>query len=176
MAAGNPFWDVHNAIWTRLAAVSDFATNVPAGNRIDFTADPETILSLKRASTQGRPEVAVVDAGAVIRDRCASNATRITRKWEIWLRSCERDVDLYFTICFAITRAMLDWDKAGTGLKTLVWTNAEHGFNGSVRNCDLLSSDETILGSKIAPKTNGWSAKWIGVTDLWFDHLTLVSE
>jgi hypothetical protein len=114
----------------------------------------------------------VVDASSVVRDRCASNATHTSRQWEIWLRGCDKDVDKYFTIQFAVFIAMLDWDNATTGLKSLTWD----GYGGSVRNCDLLKSEESILRNPaFAPQNPGWNAQWIGRTDLWFAHATLVS-
>lgn len=170
MGAGNPFYDVHAAIWTKLVAVSDFATYVPSGNRIDFTASPEDILALTTEPATGRPEVAVVDAGSVVGDRVASHSSRIVRQWEIWLRGCGRDVDLYFTICFAIVRAMLDWDNESTGLKRLTWST----YGGSVRNCDLRGSQESVLGKLDISQRQGWSAKWVGRTDMWFGHTDLV--
>lgn len=171
MAAGNPFYDVHAAIWTRLEAIEAFTNNVHADNRIKYTADPETILNARTEAVQGVPEVVVVDAGSKVLDRRASNMDQSIRQWEIWLRGCPTDVDKYFDLCFAIYRAMLDWDNETTGLKTLTWATS----GGSVPDCDLRSSDESVLNSSIARNNKGWSAKWVGITKLCFAHDKLVA-
>lgn len=174
MGAGNPLYDIHAQLWTMLEAVSAITDNVHADNRIKLTSSADSILAMDVSAIEDVPELAVVDAGTEIGDRVASNATHIVQQWEVWLRGCTQNNDLYTTIKLGVIRALLNWDDATTGLKAsaLSWTGS-YGCDG-VQNSDVKNVNESILRSKIT-HNRGWSALWVGVTDLWFGHTQFVS-
>jgi len=171
MGVGNPFWDIHAQIWTRLEADSDIIDATHASNRIKHTANPRSILVLGPEPPAGVPELVVVDAGYKVGDRRASNATFVEKQWEIWLRGCDRDLNVYLTLSFAIFRAMVGWDDPG-GFKDLSWET----YGAGCFDVDLKASQESILQRPpFAENTNGWAAKWVGTTSLSFAHATLVA-
>lgn len=174
MPVGNPLYDIHAQLWTMLEAVSDITDNVHADNRTKLTSSADSILDLDVSAITGVPELAVVDAGEEIGDRRCSNGTRIFQQWEVWLRGCEQNNDLFTTLKLAVIRALVNWDDATTGLKApaLSWEET-YGCLG-VTDCDLKSTNESILRSKIT-HNRGWSALWVGVTELWFGHTQFVS-
>jgi len=171
MAAGNIFWDIHNAIWDLLEAKAAFTDQIKAGNRIKFTgADREPPKQF--ASNADFPQVMVWNAGITAIDRAASNATTITVQWEVLVHSGEQPCDPFFDVQWAVFVALINWDDTMTAIE---WDGGN-----PVRNCDILKARDTLLGSRHATQgppfhqnIRGWGSVWVGKSDCWFSHSAL---
>lgn len=179
MATGNPIWDLHNGLWGLLEDATNVATLKTAGKhftdlvqnsvrcRIKLTSATERNPMDEVESTDDFPKVAILHAKTKPRDRTASNATKLGVQWEVLIRTGDQRFDSIFDVEWAIFRQLVNWDTLKT---TVTW-----GDTTPVKLCDMLSSEESLFDQRQNKLMRGWSAVWIGHTDLWFPHDTLIA-
>uniref|UniRef100_A0A6H1ZMY2 Uncharacterized protein n=1 Tax=viral metagenome TaxID=1070528 RepID=A0A6H1ZMY2_9ZZZZ len=167
MSVGIPFHDVYDGIWTCLESRAEFTTAVASGNRIKYTADVETILAWDVAAEES-PEVAVVQARMRPGDRNDVAHSECIINWEIWLRAHQQNASDFFDIQWACYRGLSDWM---TYLRDALDWSTDLNY---VRDCNILSTDESLLRSLHGSKTNRWATAWVFETKLWFTHANLV--
>jgi hypothetical protein len=87
------------------------------------------------------------------------------------VRTGDQRFDDLFDLEWAIYRQLLDWDTGTNNLKTSVtWS----GTN-PVKCCDLLKATDSIFDERTNKNLKGWRAVWVGQTDLWFPHDTVIA-
>lgn len=167
MAAGNPLWEVHDAIWTMLEASTDFTTEVPDGNRVNYT---ESDFSPEKHNLAAAdvPQVMVRQAGMELGERVASNATHVVLKFEVLVHTGQQPIDRLLDVQWAVFRALLEWE---TYLQdALTW-----GGENYVRNADMISTEDSVTNKDLHRNLKGWTSVWAGLVDCWFSNAALIA-
>jgi len=176
MAAGNPFWDLHDGIWDLLedtstatdllAAGKHFTNLIESRNRIKFTGDSREPIR-QVTSTADRPEAMVWATQTRVRDRRASNADSIALQWEVIVRTKHQSFGILFDLQWAVIRQLVNWDS----LKTTVKWGSEY----PVKIFDILTSEDSLINRGLNQNLKGWTSVWQGYTELWFSHANLIA-
>jgi hypothetical protein len=183
MATGNPLWDVHNKLWALLEDTSNIASLKSAGKhfddlvsdspgqRIKFTSATERNPMEAVESSADMPKVAILHATTKPREWPASGSDAWGIQWEVLVRTGDQRFDSVFDLEWAIYRQLTNWRSGTHNLKTSITWN---GTN-PVKLCDLLSTEASLFDERQNKNMRGWSAKWVGHTDLWFSHTALMT-
>lgn len=175
MAAGNPIWDVHAAIWTMLedktvatdlvSATLHFTDLVNAANRLKFvTTDIDLI---KREIAEGDlPEVAVVQAGFKFIDRMDSNTDALLLRWRIYVTTGEQPFGKFFDLQWAVMRQLQNWQDT---LASLTWQEENY-----VKDSDILQAEDSLDNEFLNRHIEGWSSVWEGECALCFSHSKII--
>lgn len=164
MAAGNIFWEVHDKLWDLLEAKTTFTDLVPVGNRIKFTGS-KRMPEKEMASIADTPEVKVWCAGVTSIDRRASNSTTMQIQWEVLVHSGQQSFEQFFNVQWAVWAALMNWDVTMRAILI--------GTENPVKNCDILSSKDSLRDDSKNHNLRGWGSVWVGRTDCWFNHALL---
>lgn len=180
MATGNPIWDVHDGLWdlledtgnaSHLIAGSKHFTNLVSDNhwqRIKFTSPTHRNPLTEVESSTDLPKVAIFHARGRPKDRPASNASRLIIQWEILVRTGDQRFDDLMDIEWAVFCQLMNWDSLKT---SVVWNSTVY----PVKDCNLLSCEESMFDERQNMQLRGWRAVWVGETDMWFPHATIVT-
>lgn len=180
MATGNPIWDVHDGLWDLLEDTSNASHLVSGGKhftdlvtnnhlqRIKFTSPTYTNPFLEVESNADLPKVAIFHARGKPRDRLASNSDRLIIQWEILVRTGDQRFDTLMDIEWAVFCQLMNWDSLKT---SVVWNSTVN----PVKDCNLLSCDESMFDERQNKQLRGWRAVWVGETDMWFPHATIIA-
>jgi len=175
----NPFYDIHEALWTMLEAhtlddSSGFADLVAERNRLKYVVTTRDAVKLYEGGfPDAQPRVAIIQAGMKPGDRMASNCTFCTLIWKVLVSTGDLRMTSFFDVQFAVLRALLRWD---TYLKdALTWEGESYvGNTDLVETEDGPSAERLNAIIKFSEGIAGWASAWTGVTDCYFNHATLI--
>lgn len=173
MSAGNPLWEIHDAIWGLLEAHEGFCDLVASRKRLRYLQTAwDAVLEYHTLVRELVPCVAVIQTGIGPEaggDRRASNRTFVDVRWAVLVASGDRRLDNILDVQWAVLRALMNWDDT---MKSLTWEGQPY-----VVNCDLLdSSDGLRLGPELTKGLRGWCSVWAGVTNCSFPHTILTTN
>jgi hypothetical protein len=183
MATGNPLWDVHNKLWALLEDTGNVATlkaaekhftdlvDDTAHTRIKFTSETDRNPMEALESSSDMPKVAILHARTKPKEWAASNADVWGIQWEVLIRVGDQRFTNVFDLEWAIFRQLMNWRSGTHNLKTSITWN---GTN-PVKACDILSTEASLFDERQNKSMRGWTATWVGHTDLWFAHDDLVA-
>lgn len=177
MAAGNPLYDIHAAIWAMLedkTCATHLLTNtlhftdlVATGCRKKMTG---TVWDFLRDSRLGAdfPECAVVQTGIEAGDRALGcNATALDLTYEVWIATGQQPAERLWDVQFAV---FCQWQNWEAHVKVLTWSSEEYLWN-----VDLLKSEDSLLLTKLNKTIKGWSSVWNGVVHCYFNPSDLIA-
>ena len=176
MAEGNPFWDIHNALWGMLedetksadlvAAELHFVNLVDERNRIKYI---ETAKDLEKRTTAAGdfPEVAIVSTGFKFHDRFDSNDDQIIVEWGVYVSTGEQPFGGFFDVQWAVFRQLQGWEAALQD--TLTWKSEKY-----VRDSDLLTAEDSLDRRELNRLIKGWSSVWACQTACHFSHSKVI--
>ena len=171
MAAGNPFYDIHEALWDMLED-TDCATDlVTAGKHFtDLVATPERrvltdadVWDYFRAEgvVAGVPECAVVQVSVRAGDRaldCVGTAVDV--HYEVLIRTGEHTADTFWDLQWATLRQCMNWEayfgRDDDGDPIMSWLDE----SSYVWNVDLFDTKDSLVMQILGKDTNGWSCAW----------------
>ena len=183
MAAGNPLYDIHEALWDMLEDTS-CATNLVTAEK-HFTNLVAT--TERRVLTEadfwdyfraegivaGVPECAVVQVNTRAGDReHGCDTTALELGYEILIRTGEHTADTFWDLQWATFRQCMNWE-AHLGSTQLSWFNAAE--SNKVWNVDLLDTNDSLIMKILGKETHGWSCAWKCRIQAVFDHSTLIA-
>lgn len=149
-----------------VAAGKHFTDLVLSGNRIKYTASAFDIWKVA-VQEADFPEVAVVQAGMGLHDRIDCTDTMVAVKYEVWVTTGEQPLDRLFDVQWAVFRCLLNWDA--TLKDALTWQSEKY-----VRNCELLTTEDSLLNKRLNRAIKGWSSVWAGEVWCHFNHDNLI--
>lgn len=179
MSTGNPIWDAHDDLWGLLEDVTNVPSLKVAGKHFDDLVKNHAVTRLKAVtdtrselfaqveSTGDFPKVALLHKSAKPKDRRASNSDSLTLQWEVWVRTNDQRLTALTDLEWAIFRQLLNWDSLKT---SVVWNGVT-----PVTCCDLKTAEDSIFSQEMNNNLRGWSAVWVGQTDMWFSHASLIA-
>ena len=183
MSTGNPLYDVHDKLWALLEDTDNIASLKEAGKhftdlvkdspvtRIKFTSDTNTNPMADVESTADMPKVAILHGRTTPKEWAGSNADVWGIQWEVLVRTGDQRFTNIFDLEWAILRQLMNWRSGTHNLKTsITWNGAN-----PVKLCDILSTEASLFDERQNKNMRGWSAKWVGHTDLWFSHAALMA-
>ncbi len=125
MAAPDPIGDIQARLWTLLESRSDFTDLVTPKNRIkDAESDSQRSgRELGEGTRAGdTPRVRIMPATAPLSLWNTSSSSKVVWQFRIEVDTGEkRPASILLPLCFAITRAIGNWQDATAGLTTLEW-------------------------------------------------------
>lgn len=166
MAAGNPLYDIHKAIWnmledtdcaTDLVTAEKHFTNLVATTERRVLTDADVWDYFRDAGiVAGAPECAVVQVSTRAGDKAhGCNATALDLGYEILIRTGEHTADTFWDLQWATFRQCMNW-QAHLGRTQLNWfDNTSYPWN-----VDLLDTDDSLIMKILGKETNGWSCAW----------------
>ena len=159
MATTNPIRLLYSALWDILEAQSDFASAVPALNRIKYSEDPIPPERKDTLSSADYPDVRIMARGFQSHHHRTSSSSSLAVLWEIQVSSGDQRFGTLFDVLWYIYRAMEDWEARVTGV---VW-------NGEplVNSCRTLQAQWKLGDPELDRGNKGWSTVWAGATELW---------
>jgi len=165
MAAGNPLYDLHAAIWSMMedtscatdlvAAGKHFTNLVAAAKRKKMTATVWDFLRDSKLSADF-PECVIVQTGLRANDRgMGCNGTGLDVLIEMWIATGEQPADRLWDVQWAAFRQWMNWEAHLSYDSSLTWSG-----DTFVWNADLLDSEDTLLLTKLNKTVKGWSCAW----------------
>lgn len=158
MATTNPFWQVHNSIWTCLEASTAFTTLVADRRRIKDTEGdwvPDTL------TTADGPSVRVVDMGDQTHIERTSNGSSIVMRFAIQVSTTSQKYESICDTRFAIIRAMTRWS---TYVGAVTWS----GTN-PVRDFRFVESDTRDNNNELNRGNRSWATVLLCEVEMWFE-------
>lgn len=173
MAAGIPFWDIHNGIWTMLEAWAPWEALVKERNRLKHIETAKDAIKYRETVTPDTvPEVAVIQGTMLYGDRIASNDSAAVLIWHILVTTGDERFDSFFDIQWHTFRACLRWD---TYLHdALTWNGSTYVTNCELEKSDVALQDLRLAGYDLHRDKPGWAAIWTCQTECEFKHSALV--
>lgn len=165
--ADNPLELIYDAFWVMLEDNSDFASEVPAGNRIKYTGTTEAP-EKDEVSGADFPEVRVVCAGSKPHLQRTSNGSSWNTIWEIQIATGDQRFEAGFKVQWPVYCALSIWE---TRMKALTY-----GGNAFVTLCRPLSTEDSLTNQDLNRGIRGWSAIWRGELEMWFQTSALQAE
>lgn len=167
----NPLTQVTDALWTMLEANSTFATLVPEPNRIKYdNRSPE-----KRAAQKADyPLVRIRESTAAAHLYHTSNTSTFVKRYTIEIATGEQSYEStgpntgIHDVEWNVIRALADWPAQLTGL---VWDVDDSTF---IKQCRLLTAEQTLDNPELNRRIRGWSTIWIGEVLFAFSTANLI--
>lgn len=167
----DPTTACYSALWGCLVARSDFADNVPAGNRIRYDGDardPEKQAKL----TAAHPECTIALQSGVPHLDKTSNSTELIDTYMVRLRSGDKRMDLtdigMAPLRWSIIRGVHQWK---TVLAALTW----NGGGRFVVDVKLISTTDAIDRDYSADGTEGWTTVIVAEVRMWFSKAAMLA-
>lgn len=161
----NPLQLVYQAIWSMLEAQSDFATLVPAANRVKYSGTLIQASDKETLSPSDYPYVRVLATAMQPHLERTSNGSSLKVLWKIEISTGERQLTDLFAVEWAIYQAMAFWRTHVEGL--------DMEGDGYVVLCRPAAVRTQLGDPTIDRGARGWSSVWAGISLIWFATASL---
>jgi hypothetical protein len=151
-------WQVIDAVWDMLEAHTDFATLVPAANRVKFTDTIDRNPDLDVPAEDDYVRVRIQPSDIVPWAYRTSNGSMMTLVLSIDMHAGDRRVHIWSEPVEAIYKAFTNWKTYLTGTH---WS----GDDFNVCRCRLVQVQDQ-MGEERA--TTGWVSRLNAEIDIWY--------